>query len=121
MFYKSNNGCVACTKLYSRSPETRTKRRGKYAEKSTWTAIANEVQKELRRVENVETKHVEFYAPKTVTLVLKNAKLNNRKSGVKKIHDGANKEVVSWIMAEQVYVLKYPFSKYFPPARKFKI
>ena len=54
LFYKSNNGCVACTKLYSRSPETRTKRRGKYAEKSTWTAIANEVQKELQRVENVE-------------------------------------------------------------------
>lgn len=58
------------------------------------------------RVENVETKHVEFYAPKTVTLVLKNAKLNNRKGGAKKIHDGANKEVVSWVMAEQVYVLK---------------
>lgn len=54
MFYKSNNGCVACTKLYSRSPETRTKRRGKYAEKSAWTAIANEVQKELQRVERIE-------------------------------------------------------------------
>lgn len=58
------------------------------------------------RVENVETKHVEFYAPKTVTLVLKNAKLHNRKTGAKKIHDGANKEVVSWVMAEKVYVLK---------------
>ena len=58
------------------------------------------------RVENVVTKQVEFYAPKTVTLVLKNAKLHNRKTGAKKIHDGANKEVVSWVMADQVYVLK---------------
>ena len=54
LFYKSNNGCVACTKRRSRSPETVAKRRGKYAEKSTWTAIANEVQKELQRVERIE-------------------------------------------------------------------
>lgn len=58
------------------------------------------------RVENIETSTVEFYSPKLVTLALVNAKLNNQKGGAKKIHDGENKTVVSWIMAEKVYVLK---------------
>ena len=88
------------------------------AEKTTETGVGVKAKYKIRfhlgegvnkfkwRVENVETKQVEFYAPKTVTLVLKNAKLHNRKTGAKKIHDGANKEVVSWVMADQVYVLK---------------
>lgn len=59
------------------------------------------------RVENIITKEVDYYAPKLVTLVMTNAKLSNRKVGAQKINDGTtNKEVVSWIMAEKVYVLK---------------
>lgn len=58
------------------------------------------------RVENIETKEVQFYSPKLVSLVLENGKLHNQKGGAEKINSGANKTVVSWIMAEKVYVLK---------------
>ena len=59
------------------------------------------------RVENITTKDVKFYDPMKFDLVLVEAKLHNQKAGANKIYTNeTTKAVVSWIMAEKVFVLK---------------
>jgi hypothetical protein len=55
------------------------------------------------RVEDISTKHVLFFEPNDFQAVASNCKLYNQKSASKKIHDGANKTVCAWIMAESVF------------------
>ena len=57
------------------------------------------------RVENLDTGVVEFFDPKDYDLELENCKLHNQKGSAQKIHDGANKTVCAWVMAEKVAVL----------------
>lgn len=57
------------------------------------------------RVENVETKKVDFFDPDIYSLALNNCKLYNHKGTAEKIYDGANKTVCSWIMSSRVDIL----------------
>lgn len=53
------------------------------------------------RVENTTTKNVEFFNVDDFSITLNNCKLYNQKSAANKIHEGANKTVCAWIMAEE--------------------
>jgi hypothetical protein len=57
------------------------------------------------RVENVETRVVEFFDPKDYDLELENCKLHNHPGAAQKIFDGENKTVCSWVMAKKVAIL----------------
>lgn len=49
--------------------------------------------------------YVDYLEPSQVTLVIKNAKLYNRREAAEEIFNGANKRVCAWITAEDVEVL----------------
>lgn len=57
------------------------------------------------RVENVKTKHVEFFDPQIYDLELENCKLHNHKKTAIKIFEGKDKTVCAWVMAEKVAIL----------------
>lgn len=55
------------------------------------------------RVEDTTSKEVRFLSTEDFSMVLKNVKLYNQKGTADKIHNGANKSVCAWIMAEEIF------------------
>jgi hypothetical protein len=56
------------------------------------------------RIENVESKEVDFYSPCEVSIMMINAKLYNQVTAANKILCGGNKTVCAWIMCESVHL-----------------
>ena len=57
------------------------------------------------RVENIETKDVQFYNPNDTMIGMFDCKLYNQEGTAKKINNGQNKTVCAWIMADKVDVV----------------
>lgn len=57
------------------------------------------------RVENTNTKSVEFINPEIYDLILKDCKLYNQIGAANKIHNGGTKTVCAWIMTKEVHIL----------------
>lgn len=58
------------------------------------------------RIENTDTKEVQFICPTEYTLLLQDTKLRNRPATAKKIFEGAHKEICAWIDAVKVTIVK---------------
>lgn len=54
------------------------------------------------RIEDMRTREVIFISPSDISFKMTDCKLYNQKSASKKIHNGANKTVCSWIMCEDI-------------------
>jgi hypothetical protein len=57
------------------------------------------------RVENLDTKEVNFFDPNDYSIKMNDCKLYNQKSSAEKIYDGGGKTVCAWIMAQEVHIL----------------
>ena len=55
-------------------------------------------------------KEPEYLDPNEVQLVLRNCELKNNQTSSKKIFDGANKRVCSWVLCESMEVKRNDFS-----------
>ena len=60
------------------------------------------------QIKNVRTKEVIFYNPKEVTILLNKCVLINKEKAAKRIFNGANKYVCSWVEFESYVFIEKP-------------